>query len=114
MNTNENKSAEIITANSNYITRTFADTLVQFTRSRAILKDGAVQLETEDIAVQMKGKMTVEQATEKLNKANSGCVIVVKACDYIEELRGMLVSDFLKYSVPVQRPASQNKDSGEG
>lgn len=114
MNTNENKNAEIIIANSNYITRTFADTLVQFTRSRAILKDGAVQLETEDIAVQMKGKMTIEQATEKLNKANSGCLIVVKSCDYIEKLRGMLVSDFLKYSVPVQRPASQNKDRGEG
>lgn len=114
MNTNENKNNELITANSNYITRTFADTLVKFTRSKAALKDGQIVLETETIATQFKGKMTVEQATEKLNKANTGCVIVVESCDYIEEVRGMLVSDFLKYSVPVQRPASQNKDSGEG
>lgn len=117
MNTIENKNTatEIATANSNYITRTFADTLVKFNRtSLRVNSDGKPEMFTETIATQFKGKMTVEQATEKLNKANSGCVIVVESCDYIEEIRGMLVSDFLKYSVPVKRPASQNKEGGEG
>lgn len=114
MNTNENKTNEIVTANSNYITRTFADTLVKFTRTALKVENGKPTMFSESIATQFKGKMTVEQATEKLNKANPGCVIIVESCDYIEELRGMLVSDFLKYSVPVQRPASQNKESSEG
>lgn len=114
MNNTENKTNEIITANSNYITRTFADTLVKFTRTALKVENGKPTMVTESIATQFKGKMSVEQATEKLNKANQGCVIIVESCEYIEELRGMLVSDFLKYSVPVQRPASQNKESGEG
>ena len=114
MNTNENKNNEIITANSNYITRTFADTLVKFTRTALKVENGKPTMFTESIATQFKGKMSIEQATEKLNKANPGTVIIVESCEYIEELRGMLVSDFLKYSVPVQRPASQTKESGEG
>lgn len=103
MNNNEN----IITANSNYITRTFANTLVKFTRTTVRAVDGKPELFTEEIATQFKGKMTVEQAQEKLNKANPNTVIIVKYANYIEELRGMPVEDFLRYSVPVQRPASQ-------
>lgn len=64
MNTNENKTNEIITANSNYITRTFADTLVKFTRTALKVEDGKPAMFTESIATQFKGKMTVEQATE--------------------------------------------------
>ena len=87
MNNNEN----IITANSNYITRTFANTLVKFTRTTVRAVNGKPELFTEEIATQFKGKMTVEQA---------------------QEVRGMLVEDFLKYSVPVQRPASQQDREG--
>ena len=105
---------ETITANSNYITRTFANTLVKFTRTTVRAVDGKPELFTEEIATQFKGKMTVEQAQEKLNKANPNTVIIVKYANYIEEVRGMLVEDFLRYSVPVQRPASQTKESGEG
>ena len=114
MNNNENKTNDIITANSNYITRTFADTLVKFTRTSLKVENGTPAMFTESLSVQFKGKITAEQAIEKLTKANQGCVIVVESCDYIEELRGMLVSDFLKYSIPVKRPASQTKESGEG
>lgn len=108
MNSNEN----IITANSNYITRTFANTLVKFTRTTVRAVNGKPELFTEEIATQFKGKMTVEQAQEKLNKANPNTVIIVSEADYIEEVRGMLVEDFLKYSVPVQRPASQQDREG--
>lgn len=107
MNSNEN----IITANSNYITRTFTNTLVKFTRTTVRAVDGKPELFTEEIATQFKGKMTVEQAQEKLSKANPNTVIIVSDADYIQEIRGMLVVDFLKYSVPVQRPASQ-RDEG--
>ena len=108
MNNNEN----IIIANSNYITRTFANTLVKFTRTTVRAVDGKPELFTEEIATQFKGKMTVEQAQEKLCKANPNTVIIVSDTDYIEEIRGMLVEDFLKYSVPVQRPASQQDREG--
>ena len=114
MNSNENNHNDIITANSNYITRTFADTLVKFTRTALKVENGTPTMFTESLSAQFKGKMTAEQATEKLNKVNPGCAIIVESCDYIEELRGMLVSDFLKYSIPVKRPASQTKESGEG
>lgn len=105
---------DIITANSNYITRTFADTLVKFAKTSLKVEDGKPTMFTESIVTQFKGKMTVEEATEKIKKANPGCAIIVESCDYIEELRGMLVSDFLKYSVPVKRPASQTKERDEG
>lgn len=114
MNTNENKVNDIITANSNYVTRTFANTLVKFTRTALKLENGKPTTYTDSFAAPFRGKMTVEQATEKLNKANPGCIIIVESCEYIEEVRGMLVSDFLKYSVPVKRPVSQTKESGEG
>lgn len=72
MNTNENKTNEIITANSNYITRTFADTLVKFTRTALKVEDGKPTMFTEPIITQFKGKMTVEQATEKTQQGKSG------------------------------------------
>ena len=71
MNTNENKTNEIITANSNYITRTFADTLVKFTRTALKVENGKPTMFTESIATQFKGKMTVEQATEKTQQGKS-------------------------------------------
>lgn len=61
---NENKN-EIITANSNYITRTFADTLVKFNRTALKVVDGKPEMFTESIATQFKGKMTADQASEK-------------------------------------------------
>lgn len=100
----------IITANSNYITRTFANTLVKMQRTTLIQKDGKPEMRTEEICTQFKGKLTKEQAQEKLNKANQGAIIIVESTDYIEEIRGMLIEDFLKYSVPVVRPVSQTKD----
>ena len=106
MENNEN----IITANSNYITRTFANTLVTFNRSTVALENGAPTLKTETISTQFKGKLDKEQAQEKLNKANPNTVIIVTETSYIEEVRGMKIEDFLKYSVPVQRPASQRSE----
>lgn len=119
MNTNENKNTEnaaneIVTANSNYITRTFANTFVEFNRTTLHLVNGKPEMKTEHIATQFKGKLSEKDATDKLNKANPNTINVVTLCEYIEEVRGMLVSDFLKYSVPVLRPASQNKEGGEG
>lgn len=105
----ENKN-EIITANASYITRTFAHSLVKFSRTSLTLKDGKPEMVTEEIARQFKGKITAEQAMEKIQKDCAGCIITVSSVDYIEEVRGMKVEDFLKYSIRVQRPESQQKE----
>ena len=87
-----------------------ANTLVTFTRSTVALENGAPTLKTETICSQFKGKLDKEQTQEKLNKANPNTVIIVTETSYIEEVRGMKIEDFLKYSVPVQRPASQRSE----
>lgn len=54
-------------------------------------------------------KLSDEKAAKLLKEEYKGKVVVVTGVDAKEEVRGMDFETFMKYSVPVERPASQQK-----
>lgn len=66
-----------------------------------------------DITRVGKIKLSDEKAAKLLKEQHTGKVVVVTGVDAKEEVRGMDFETFMKYSVPVERPASQQKKTGE-
>lgn len=62
-----------------------------------------------DITHVGKIKLSDEKAAKLLKEQHKGKVTVVTGVDAVEEVRGMDFETFMKYSVPVERPASQQK-----
>ena len=62
-----------------------------------------------DITHVGKIKLSDEKAAKLLKEQYKGKATVVTGIDVKEEVRGMDFETFMKYSVPVVRPASQQK-----
>ena len=85
---------------ANMITRTFTGWNVKF---MTISDEGSVRMVSKFYMTSDKEK-AIKKATAEM--AGIG---IFKGAEMVEELRGMSVDDFYAMSVPVTRPASQQK-----
>lgn len=92
-------------------TRTVITTTIHINEVK--VKEGVSALvNLEPISIPGTKKMTKEQV-EKYVKNNFNGIMVVTRIEYKEEVRGMKIEDFLRYSEPCTRPTSQQKKKEE-
>jgi hypothetical protein len=89
-------------------TRTIVTTKVEVAEITVVNGTVATAPLKEIVKVDTK-KLSEESALKEAKKLNPGKNVVVLGIDSKEEVRGMTFETFMEHSVPVVRPASQQK-----